>query len=94
MNWLQIASILKEHEKEMNNFVPLEGFRKVRDNDNDSRQTGPKQSLDDVDMEDNKRDIIHREIDKFREIMKIRYVRQQVESRHGGLAQWSLYPLV
>ena len=76
----QIAAILKEHEKEMNRYVPLEGFRKSRD-DLDSRQTGPKQSLDDVDMEENKRDIIHREIGKFREIMKIREAEKEEEKK-------------
>ena len=43
--------------------------------------TGPKQSLDDVDMEDNKRDIIHREIDKFREIMKLREAEKEEEKK-------------
>ena len=76
----QIAAILKEHEKEMNSYVPLEGFRKSRD-DLDSRQTGPKQSLDDVDMEENKRDIIHREIGKFRDIMKIREAEKEEEKK-------------
>ena len=80
---MQIASILKDHEKEMNNFVPLEGWkdRKPRVEETDSRQTGPKQSLDDVEMEDNKRDIIHREIDKFREIMKLREAEKEEEKK-------------
>jgi hypothetical protein len=65
----------------MHNFVPLEGYRKTRENDPESRQTGPKQSLDDVDMEENKRDIIHREIGKFREIMKIREAEKEEEKK-------------
>ena len=38
----QIASILKDHEKEMNNFVPMDSWkeRKPRVDDPDSRQTG------------------------------------------------------
>ena len=68
----------------MNNFVPLEGWkdRKPRVEETDSRQTGPKQSLDDVEMEDNKRDIIHREIDKFREIMKLREAEKEEEKKN------------
>ena len=68
----------------MNNFVPLEGYKernKPRVEDPDSRQTGPRQSLDDVEMEDNKRDIIHREIDKFREIMKLREAEKEEEKK-------------
>ena len=40
------------------------------DHSGEPRLTGPKESLDEVDLEDGKRDIIHREIDKFRETMK------------------------
>ena len=68
----------------MNNFVPLDGYadRKPRSDDTDSsRKTGPKQSLDDVEMEDNKRDIIHREINKFREIMTLREAEKEEEKK-------------
>ena len=77
----QIKAILREHEKEMNSFVPLEGYQKPRENNPEWRHSGPKQLLDDVDMEDNKRDIIHREIDKFREIMKIREAEKEEEKK-------------
>jgi RNA-binding protein 25 len=64
-------------------FVPHESRRESRKGDGGSEpyQTGPKESLDDVEMEDGKRDIIHREIDKFREIMKIREAEKEEERK-------------
>merc|ERR1712001_352514 len=47
----------------------------------EARLTGPKESLDDVELEDGKRDIIHREIDKFRETMKIREAEKEAEKQ-------------
>jgi len=51
------------------------------DHEGEPRLTGPKESLDEVDLEDGKRDIIHREIDKFRETMKIREAEKEAEKQ-------------
>ncbi|CAB4059759.1 RBM25 [Lepeophtheirus salmonis] len=76
----RISAILHDHCKEMNAFIPK------GDNKDDRpkiiNQTGPKESLADVEMEeDGKRDIIHREIDKFRETMKIREAEKEEEKK-------------
>ena len=41
--------------------------------------TGPKESLDDVEIEDGKRDVINREIEKFRKMMEIREAEKEKE---------------
>merc|ERR1712037_542151 len=51
------------------------------EHEGEPRLTGPKESLDEVDLEDGKRDIIHREIDKFRETMKIREAEKEAEKQ-------------
>ena len=51
------------------------------DQEGEPRLTGPKESLDEVELEDGKRDIIHREIDKFRETMKIREAEKEAEKQ-------------
>ena len=58
---------LKEHSKDMNAYINNadKRSRSRADHDGETRLTGPKESLDDVELEDGKRDIIHREIDKI-----------------------------
>ncbi len=82
----RIRSIIREHSKDMNAYSGSEKKeRRQRHHHNEQRNedgerlTGPKESLDDVELEDGKRDIIHREIDKFRETMKIREAEKQAE---------------
>ncbi len=80
----RIRAILMDHREEMNSYVPPEVRRMEkmqRYKDGEHYQTGPKESLDDVEMEDGKRDIIHREIDKFRETMKIREAEKEEEKK-------------
>ena len=92
----RIRSIIKEHSKDMNAYISTSEKRSNRGrSENDSRSeprapgdhsgeprlTGPKESLDEVDLEDGKRDIIHREIDKFRETMKIREAEKEAEKQ-------------
>merc|ERR1712173_493809 len=75
----RIKAILHDHSQEMANYIPAEK-KKIKKQpyatnigpDGEVVRTGPKESLDDVEMEDGKRNIIHREIDKFRETMLIR----------------------
>jgi RNA-binding protein 25 len=80
----RIKAILMDHSKEMSNYVPHEVKRQEkmqRYRDGEHYQTGPKESLDDVEMEDGKRDIIHTEIAKFRETMKIREAEKEAERK-------------
>ena len=89
----RIKSIIKEHSKDMNSYIGSGGDKRSRrpqhhqqqettDEDGRStRLTGPKESLDDVDLEDGKRDIINREIGKFRETMKIREAEKEAEKK-------------
>merc|ERR1712242_691764 len=83
----RIKAILHDHDQEMANYIPPEK-KKVKKQpysnvgpDGEVVRTGPKESLDDVEMEDGKRDIIHREIDKFRETMLIREKEKEDEKR-------------
>jgi RNA-binding protein 25 len=90
----RIRGIIREHSKEINSYITASdnkrehGSRSRRTtntnserNEDGDRLTGPKESLDDVDLEDGKRDIIHREIDKFRETMKIREAEKELEKQ-------------
>lgn len=79
----RIRSIIKEHSKDMNAYITSadKRSRSRNDHDGETRLTGPKESLDDVELEDGKRDIIHREIDKFRETMKIREAEKEAEKQ-------------
>ena len=78
----RIRSIIKEHSKDMNAYInDKRSSRSRSDHDGETRLTGPKESLDDVELEDGKRDIIHREIDKFRETMKIREAEKEAEKQ-------------
>ena len=83
----RIKAILHDHDQEMANYIPPEK-KKVKKQpysnigpDGEVVRTGPKESLDDVEMEDGKRDIIHREIDKFRETMLIREKEKEEEKK-------------
>lgn len=83
----RIRAILHDHDQEMANYIPPEK-KKVKKQpysnigpDGEVVRTGPKESLDDVEMEDGKRDIIHREIDKFRETMLIREKEKEEEKK-------------
>ena len=86
----RIRSILNDHSKEMMTYIPADKKRtdkrqhlppgSVKD-DGTIVYTGPKESLDDVEIEDGKRDIINREIDKFRETMKIREAEKEEEKK-------------
>merc|ERR1711862_308182 len=85
----RIKAILHDHDQEMANYIPPEK-KKVKKQpysnvgpDGEVVRTGPKESLDDVEMEDGKRDIIHREIDKFRETMLIREEEKKLEERES-----------
>lgn len=53
-----------------------------RSDNSEPRQSGPKQSLAEVELESDKREIIHREIDKFREIMKKREAEKEEEKKN------------
>merc|ERR1712083_154001 len=92
----RIRSIIKEHSKDMNAYISTSEKRPRRsenssksdreprapgDPEIEPRLTGPKESLDEVDLEDGKRDIIHREIDKFRETMKIREAEKEAKKQ-------------
>ena len=78
----RIRAILMDHSAEMDSYVPHEQKRReYRERGGDSYQTGPKESLDDVDMEDGKREMIHSEIAKFRETMKQREAEKQREEK-------------
>ena len=76
----RIRAILMDHSAEMESYVPHEVKRMERRyREGESYQSGPKESLDDVDMEDGKREMIHSEIAKFRETMKQREAEKQRE---------------
>ena len=76
----RIRAILMDHSAEMESYVPHDVKRMERRyREGDGFQTGPKESLDDVDMEDGKREMIHSEIAKFRETMKQREAEKQRE---------------
>ena len=80
----RIKGIIKEHSKDMNSYVSSSGEKRSRrpeTSDGEARLTGPKESLDDVELEDGKRDIINREIGKFRETMKIREAEKEAEKK-------------
>lgn len=79
----RVTAIIMEHNKDMMSYVPSAEKRekRIRMQEEGEKQTGPKESLDDVEMEDGKRDIIHREIDKFRETMKIREAEKEEEKK-------------
>merc|ERR1712110_611490 len=63
----RIKAILHDHSQEMANYIPAEK-KKIKKQpyatnigpDGEVVRTGPKESLDDVEMEDGKRNIIHR----------------------------------
>jgi len=84
----RIKAILHDHSQEMANYIPAEK-KKIKKQpyatnigpDGEVVRTGPKESLDDVEMEDGKRNIIHREIDKFRETMLIREKEKEEERK-------------
>lgn len=86
----RIKNIIKEHSKDMNSYISSSGEKRSRrPNDQQTgasegettRLTGPKESLDDVELEDDKRNIINREIGKFRETMKIREAEKEAEKK-------------
>jgi RNA-binding protein 25 len=88
----RIRNLIREHSNDMNSYINASDQRdQIRSrrttkthserNDDGDRLTGPKQSLDDVDLEDGTRNIIHREIDKFRETMKIREAEKEAEKQ-------------
>merc|ERR1712088_1104384 len=75
--------------KDMNAYISSSGEKRSRrphghglvNNDGEVRLTGPKESLEDVELEAGKRDIINREIGKFRETMKIREKEKEEEKK-------------
>ena len=85
----RIKTIIKDHSKDMNAYISSSGEKRSRrphghglvNNDGEVRLTGPKESLEDVELEAGKRDIINREIGKFRETMKIREKEKEEEKK-------------
>merc|ERR1719151_255768 len=80
-----MGQILTDHSKEMENFVPKEGSQMpvVKDAPPTAtllqRMGTRDEGLDDV--EEEKKGIIHREIDKFRETMKIREAEKEEQDK-------------
>jgi len=65
----QLQGVLKEHEIELSKDPdPKERTRKFY---NERREQKP-ENLNEIEMEDDKRSLIHREIDKFRDTYKVR----------------------
>ncbi len=76
----RIGAILTDHSKDMMNYIPHETRRREKFF-RDREETGPKDSLDDVEMDDGRREMIHKEIDRFRETMKKREAEKEEQER-------------